>query len=75
MCICSVYKVVAFSFGSVFSCFFILQLIASVVLICKSLWIRASAKCIYLQCTLNTLCVRERLKFSLFTHNWKHKVI
>ncbi len=40
LCIYSIYKVLAFSFGSVL----ILQLFASVVLICKSLWIKASAK-------------------------------
>ncbi len=39
MCIGSIYKVLV---GSVFS--LILQLIASFVLICKSLWIKASAK-------------------------------
>ncbi len=44
MCICSISKVLAFSFGSVFFIILILQLIASVVLICKSLWIKASAK-------------------------------
>ncbi len=44
MCICSIYKVLAFSIGSVLVVFFILQLIASVVLIWKSLWIKASAK-------------------------------
>ncbi len=43
MCMCSIYKVLAFSFGSVLVVL-ILQLIASVVLICKSLWIKASAK-------------------------------
>ncbi len=37
-CICSIYKVLSFSFGSVLVVL-ILQLIASVVLICKSLWI------------------------------------
>ncbi len=39
MCICSIYKVLAFSFGSVFVVL-ILQSIASVVLIYKSLWIK-----------------------------------
>ncbi len=40
MCICIIYKALAFSFGSVL----ILQSIASDVFICKSLWIKASAK-------------------------------
>ncbi len=39
MCICSIYKVFAFSFGSVFVVL-ILQSIASVVLIFKSIWIK-----------------------------------
>ncbi len=43
MCICNIYKVLSFSFGSVLVVL-ILQLIASVLLICKSLWIKASAK-------------------------------
>ncbi len=43
MCICSIYKVLSFSFGSVLVVL-ILQLIVSIVLICKSLWIKASAK-------------------------------
>ncbi len=43
MCIYIIYKVLAFSFGSVLVVL-ILQLIASIVLICKSLWIKASAK-------------------------------
>ncbi len=43
MCICSIYKVSAFSFGSVLVVL-ILQSIASVVLMCKLLWRKASAK-------------------------------
>ncbi len=43
LCVYSIYNVLAFSFGSVLVVL-ILQLIASVVLICKSLWIKASAK-------------------------------
>ncbi len=42
MCVCSIYKVLALDLLLVV---LILQLIASVVLICKSLWIKASAKC------------------------------
>ncbi len=43
MYICSIYNILAFSFGSVLVVL-ILQLIASVVRICKWLWIKASAK-------------------------------
>ncbi len=42
ICIYSIYKVLAFSFD-LFLVVLILQLIASVVFICKSLWIKASA--------------------------------
>ncbi len=40
MCICSIYKVLVLD---LFLVVLILQLIASILLICKSLWIKASA--------------------------------